>query len=167
MPDPTPQLKKLESEVEELRKTVRPGQTPAFGITLGVGVLVYAVWLLTGDLPGDPDLGPRVGVGVASAIVALIFYGISVSFVIVAFKVLVEIGAALLLLGSMAAGIAVWRFAPAFEPLALELFPGLEVEAYGPLLAVYAAAGLSLLGANLVAVLALYPLAKTAGTKLD
>src|SRR5690606_19877644 len=91
-------VQKLETTLEDLKKTVRPGETPAYGISLFVALVLFVLMMSKLPLSGDPGFWPRTGIGVACAFLGGIIFSGALSFMEFAFKAIVEATAALLLL---------------------------------------------------------------------
>ena len=163
MAEANDRIVKLEKEVKALVDTVRPGKTPALAIAFVLLLVIYLVAVFKMPMPGDPDFWMRAAIAFGSAFAGGGICVMALGFVEAAFKVLVEVAMALLIFGNVMTGMLVWINADYLRDYIIELDGVPNDKAF---IAGLVAAAIALFIADVLAFLVLYPLAKTAGTKL-
>jgi len=138
-------------------------QTPAFAISLIVLFIMYLIILNQLPFPHDYGFGALAVVTVASVVIGLMIYGISLGIIQTIYKVLVEIAGAVLLFFNVTLLAVSWSALNEIKAYLAEL--EILVEWNQTFLTVLAVL-LSLLIFNLLAIWVLYPLAQIAGTTL-
>ncbi len=157
-------IQKIESDIEELKKTVRPGETPVYGIAMFIGLIIYIVVISNLPLPDDPGFWPRTGIGFACLIAGGMIFGGALAFIDFAFKAIVEVAAVLLLLFDVIYSSFIWMFSSNLRQWLIHNEIAKEEYAFGVVVIV---AAIILFSLNMFAFLIIYPAAKTAGTKLE
>ncbi len=157
-------IQKLESEVSALKDATRIGQTPAMGIAMFVGFILFVILMANIPLPGRQGFWPRFGLGFASLAAGGMICAIALGIVESALKVIVEIAAVILIFINVSVGPIV----TANIGYLRELLVDLGVNPSGNLtLLVFIFSAIGLLLFDLFVYFTLYPFAKIAGTKLD
>ena len=157
-------IRRLESEIQTLKGTVRPGRSPAYVISMVVAFIVFVVVISWLPLADDPGFGSRAGIGLIGLIGGVFVFGGAFAFIEKAFKALVEIAASLLLLYNAVWCAVIWALSKPMSEWVIANDFAEGDEALGLVVTVAAAV---LFVTNVFALLVLYPAAKTAGTRLD
>lgn len=156
-------LESLEKDIRQLKDTAAVEQTPVFGVALFVGFVLYVILIAKVPLPGNPGFGPRVGIGLVSGFLGGFAYIGALKFVEFSLKAIVEVAAAILLFANAAVGVLLYPF---FDAIRQQLSERVGIVNTEPIFAIILGAILLFL-INCLALLALYPLARIAGTKLE
>ncbi len=138
-------------------------QTPAFVISLIVLFVLYLIILNQLPFPHDYGFGALAVVTVASVVIGLMIYGISLGIIQTIYTVLVEIAVAVLLFFNVTLLVVSWSAINEIKAYLAKL--EILVEWNDNLLAILAVL-LGLFIFNLLTIWVLYPLAQISGTTL-
>lgn len=143
--------------------TASDRRTPAFGIAIVVGLLVFGYAMLHLPFEGDPKTEHRLGTGCIALLVGMLIYGGARSTVESVLKALVEvIAVGLFLLNGLAAAL-VWMWKQPLTDFAIEIGFS-EKQTFGQVVIVLAIAAFVV---NAVVFVLLHPLSRIVGTKLE
>jgi len=154
-------LKKVETEVQKLKDQLATSETPVIGLAIVVALIGYIAIVKGFPFPQSFEGGERFWIGVACAMGAMVVLGGSLEFTKFALKALVEICIVLVALGNALWGLTLVANLSNFQRMILEIKPMEDGEA---LFLVFLAGAVILFLVDVVVFLALYPLAKSAGS---